>query len=241
MKHLRDFTLARVGLQRAGNSLATREVLAFQLAHAQARDAVAATLDARSFQLEIESRGWPVLLLASAAADRSAYLRRPNLGRRLSEESRQRMAPCFRKLDVAVVVADGLSALAVQRHALPLLEELTPRLVDADWTSSPLCVVERGRVAIGDEIGQFLNARLVLVLIGERPGLSSPDSLGAYLTWDPAPGKTDAERNCISNIRPEGLGYREAAERIFALLTASRQRQLTGVGLKEDFAILPER
>lgn len=241
MKRLRDFTMARVCLQRTGNSLATREVLAFQLAHARARDAVAATLDVRSFVLECEARGWRAEPLASAAGDHSTYLRRPDLGRRLCRESRNRLVPCAPRLDLALVVADGLSALAVQRHALPLLDELAHRLDDAGWTRSPIIAVERGRVAIGDEVGQVLNASLVLMLIGERPGLSSPDSLGAYLTWNPAPGKTDAERNCISNIRPEGLGYREAAQRIFSLLTASRHRQLTGIALKEDFAVLPER
>jgi ethanolamine ammonia-lyase small subunit len=241
MKRWRDLTMARVGLERAGNSLATREVLAFQLAHARARDAVAMTLDLRGFKLESEALGWPVTLLSSAAPDRAAYLRRPDLGRRLSEESRGRLAPGSRALDLAVVVADGLSALAVQRHALPLIDQLAPLLDDAGWARSPLLVVERGRVAIGDEIGQRLNASLVLLLIGERPGLSSPDSLGAYLTWHPAPGRTDAERNCISNIRPEGLGYREAAHRLFVLLSAARTRQLAGVNLKEDFALIPER
>lgn len=239
MKRLCDFTMARVGLERAGNSLATREILALQLAHAQARDAVAMTLDVHNLKLEGEALGWQVQLLSSAAADRTIYLRRPDRGRSLSEESRSRLASGAREIDLAVVVADGLSALAVQRHALPLMERLAPQLNDAGWTRSPLLVVERGRVAIGDEIGQRLNASLVLVLIGERPGLSSPDSLGAYLTWHPAPGRTDAERNCISNIRPEGLGYGPAAHRIFALLTASRARQLTGVALKEDFAVLP--
>jgi ethanolamine ammonia-lyase small subunit len=241
MKRLCDFTMARVGLERTGNSLATREVLAFQLAHARARDAVAMTIDVRSFLLDCEARGWPAEHLASAAGDHSTYLRRPDLGRRLCEDSRHRLVPSVARLDLAVVVADGLSALAAQRHALPLLDELAPRLDDAGWTRSPLFVVERGRVAIGDEVGQLLNVRIVLVLIGERPGLSSPDSLGAYLTWNPAPGRTDAERNCISNIRPEGLGYREAAQRIFSLLAAARHRRLTGVVLKEDYAVLPER
>jgi len=241
MKLLSDFTLARVGLQRAGDSLATREVLAFQLAHAQARDAVASTMDVRSFALECEQRGWLVEQLASAAGDQPTHLRRPDLGRRLATESRNRLLPRDSSLDLAIVVAGGLSALAVQRHAVRLLDELIPRIDDAGWTRSAVCVIERGRVAIGDEAGQLLHASLALVLIGERPGLSSPDSLGAYLTWNPAPMRTDAERNCISNIRPEGLSYREAAHRIFNLLAASRQRQLTGVALKEDFAVLPEK
>lgn len=239
MRRLRDFTMARVGLERSGNSLATREVLAFQLAHAQARDAVAQVLDVRSFVLECDSRGWPVELLSSMADDRATYLRRPDFGRRLSDESRSRLLPFAPKLELAVVIADGLSALAVQRHSLAVLDELTRLLKETGWTRSALMLVEHGRVAVGDEIGQLLNASLVLVLIGERPGLSSPDSLGAYLTWNPAPGKTDADRNCISNIRPEGLGYREAAQRIFSLLTESRQRRLSGVALKEDIPVLP--
>ena len=137
-------------------------------------------------------------------------------------------------MELAIVVADGLSALAVHRHALPLLDLLTRRLNAEGWRQSPLIAVEQGRVAIGDEIGARLKAKIVLVLIGERPGLSSPDSLGAYLTWEPRVGRTDAERNCISNIRPEGLGYEQAAGRIFALLMEARRRQLTGVGLKEE-------
>lgn len=241
MKRLSDFTMARVSLQRAGNSLATREVLAFQLAHAQARDAVAMTLDVRSFAIECEARGWPVEILSSAASDHSTYLRRPDLGRSLCHESRNRLRPSPSRLDLAIVISGGLSALAVQRHALPLLDALIPLLNAAAWTQSPLYLVERGRVAIGDEIGELLRASLVMVLIGERPGLSSPDSLGAYLTWSPAPGKTDAERNCISNIRPEGLGYSAAARRIFALLAESRQRRLSGVTLKEDIPALPAR
>ncbi len=236
MKDLRDFTMARVGLERAGAALATREVLAFQLAHAMARDAVHHPLDRVGLQVEFASRKWPLLALCSQAADRAVYLRRPDLGRRLDERSRAALdarvgnAPC----DVAVSIADGLSALAVHRHALPLLDLLLPRFDDAGWSSAELALVEQGRVAIGDEIGQGMHANMALMLIGERPGLSSPDSLGAYLTWGPTPGRTDAERNCVSNIRPEGLGYREAADRIFALASEARRRRLTGVALKED-------
>jgi ethanolamine ammonia-lyase small subunit len=238
MKRLRDFTLARIGLERAGNSLATREVLAFQLAHAQARDAVGATLDVSGLARECEALGWETLRLASAAPDHATYLRRPDLGRRLDEASRAQLHAAAQRLDLAVLVTGGLSALAVQRHAPALLAELTPLLDKPAWTRSPLVLVERGRVALGDEIGERLNASLTLVLIGERPGLSSPDSLGAYLTWDPHPGRTDAERNCISNIRPEGLVCPAAARRIFALLTSARQRRLSGVALKEDFPLI---
>jgi ethanolamine ammonia-lyase small subunit len=174
-------------------------------------------------------------MLHSAAADRTVYLRRPDLGRRLDERSHEALggnASC----DLAVMLVDGLSAIAVERHALPLLDLLLPLFDDAGWSRAGLVLVEQGRVAIGDEIGLALDASLALVLIGERPGLSAPDSLGAYLTWHPAPGRTDAERNCVSNIRPDGLGYREAADRIFALASEARRRRLTGVALKEDHA-----
>lgn len=240
MKSLRDFTMARVGLERSGTALATREVLAFQLAHAMARDAVHHPLDRVSLQLACAARNWPLLALRSRAVERMVYLRRPDLGRRLDERSREALgahvgnAPC----DLVVAVVDGLSALAVHRHALPLLDLLLARFDDAGWSRADLVLVEQGRVAIGDEIGLTLHASLVLVLIGERPGLSAPDSLGAYLTWHPAPGRTDAERNCVSNIRPDGLGYQEATDRIFALASEARRRRLTGVALKEDHAAL---
>lgn len=230
---LRDYTMARVQLERAGVSVVTNEVLAFQLAHAAARDAVHESLDLTSFRSAIVVR--------SQAADRPTYLRRPDLGRRLSENSAKLLKPATHRLDLAVVIADGLSASAVHRHALAVLDRLNPLLDSDQWTRSELIVVEQGRVAIGDEIGQRLNSGIILVLIGERPGLSSPDSLGAYLTWDPRPGRTDAERNCISNIRPEGLSYEHAAARIFGLLVEARRRQITGVSLKEDGSVaLPD-
>ena len=242
MRSLRVFTMARVGLERSGAALATREVLAFQLAHAMARDAVHYPLDRVSLPIACAARKWPLLALHSGAADRVVYLRRPDLGRRLDERSREALvahageASC----DLAVAVVDGLSALAIHRHALPVLDLLLPQFDGAGWSRSDPVLVEQGRVAVGDEIGFCLHASLVLVLVGERPGLSSPDSLGAYLTWHPAPGRTDAERNCLSNIRPDGLGYREAADRIFALASEARRRRLTGVALKEDRAALPD-
>jgi ethanolamine ammonia-lyase small subunit len=237
MRQLRDFTMARVQLEPAGNGLATKEVLDFQLAHAAARDAVHHPFDVAGFRFECEARGWSTAAVRSAAPDRSTYLRRPDLGRRLGASST--LTRTNDRIDLAIVVADGLSALAVHRHTIPLLAALFPQLDGNGWSRSPLILVEQGRVAIGDEIGHILNAALALVLIGERPGLSSPDSLGAYITWDPKPGKTDAQRNCISNIRLEGLPYEQAAARIFALLTHARQRQLTGFALKEDTLLLP--
>ncbi len=231
---LRALTPARVGLGRSGVSQVTRDVLSFQLSHAQARDAVHARLDANALAEAIgrlESlHGATILRLHSAANDRSEYLQRPDLGRRLDESSCRTLEENVDgQADVALVLADGLSALAVERHAAPLLDRLVPRLGGRNL--GPLCIVEQGRVAIGDEIGQVLRARLSMVLIGERPGLSSPDSLGAYITWAPRTGRTDAERVCISNIRAAGLGYDEAAEQLERAVSEAFQHQLTGVAL----------
>ncbi len=170
------------------------------------------------FKMECDGRGWPSILVRSATPDRVTYLRRPDLGRRLSELSTQSLTRGCEPSDLAIVLVDGLSALAVHRHALAVLDTLIPLVDEADWSRSQIVLVEEGRVAIGDEIGERLGAKMALVLIGERPGLSSPDSLGAYLTWEPRIGRTDAERNCISNIRPEGLSYELAARRIFSLM-----------------------
>ena len=231
---LRTFTPARVGLGRTGHSVPTAELLRFQLDHARARDAVWE-------ELEPASLGHPHILLRSAASDRRIFLRRPDLGRKLSADSLVLLQRG--DYDAAIVLADGLSAFAVQRHAPPLLAELTPRLASEDWRLAPLTVVLQGRVAIGDEIGERLGSRLAVVLIGERPGLSSPDSLGVYVTWDPRPGLTDAQRNCISNIRTEGLSYRAAAHTLHFLMREARVRRLTGVELKEDAPMLemPEK
>jgi ethanolamine ammonia-lyase small subunit len=221
---LRSFTPARVALGRTGHSVPTTELLRFQLDHARARDAVYETLDPASL-------GVPHILLRSAAPDRMTYLRRPDLGRKLSADSQLERGD----YDAAIVIADGLSAPAVHHHAVPLFDAL--RLGD-DWRLAPLTVVLQGRVAIGDEIGERLGARMVVVLIGERPGLTSPDSLGIYLTWDPRPGRTDAERNCISNVRTEGISYELAAHKLRFLMTEARTRKLSGVGLKEDARLL---
>lgn len=222
---LRSFTPARVAIGRCGHSLPTAELLRFQLDHALARDAVYEALDAGSL-------GLPHVLVRSAAADRATYLRRPDLGRVLDGESRALLRRG--DFDLAVVIADGLSATAVHRHAGPLLEALLPRL--ADWRLAPITVAMQARVAIGDEIGECLGARQVVVLIGERPGLSSPDSLGAYLTYGPRRGRTDAERNCISNIRLGGIPYGIAAHKLHFLMTEARAGRLSGVALKEAAA-----
>ena len=235
---LRDFTPARVGLGRTGHSLPTRELLDFQLAHARARDAVHASLDTAMLALEWTERGHEVLLAQSAAQNRNVYLRRPDLGRRLSDLSRVLLGARRNDFDVVFVVADGLSALAIERHASRLLDLLLPRLDAPAWRVAPLVLVEQGRVAIGDEIGLVLGAALSVTLIGERPGLSSPDSLGVYLTWDPRPGLTDAERNCISNIHGQGLSYAAAAHKLLFLMTEARRRELSGVALKETAGLL---
>ena len=239
---LRALTPARVGLARSGVSLATRELLDFERCRAQARDAVharleAATLAATQAELARASfAGAEVLRLHSAASDRATYLQRPDLGRKLDERSRVLLqARPTGEASVAIIVADGLSALAVERHAARLVAELLPLLRGAPL--APICVVEQGRVAIGDEIGLALGAEISVVLIGERPGLSSPDSLGAYITWAPRPGRTDAERTCISNIRGDlrggGLSYAQAAAQLGYYLTEAKRMQLTGVALKE--------
>lgn len=242
---LRDFTPARVSLPASGYSIATSEVLNFQLAHAQARDAVHAVLHLPSFAQRLrtelpilEASAIPVLQLQSNAPDRAAYLRQPDLGRTLHPDSVVKLQATAS--DLAIIVADGLSALAVERHAIPLLAQLLPRVLGAGWTVAPLSLVQQGRVAIGDPIGFRLGASLSLVLIGERPGLSSPDSLGAYLTWYPHPDRTDADRNCLSNIRGGGLSPESAAARLLWYLEAARARKITGTSLKEGSIELEE-
>jgi ethanolamine ammonia-lyase small subunit len=251
---LRQFTDARIALGRAGTSLPTAAHLEFQLAHAQARDAVHRPLDTEALAVQLQV-AWPgagsaPLSLHSAATDRNHYLQRPDLGRRLDVASRELLeqaspAPLVaadietRNFDLALVVADGLSALAIAKNAAPFLTALHARLADDGWRVAPLCVVREARVAVGDEIGQVLGAKAVVVLIGERPGLSSPDSMGLYSTWMPRMGLTDASRNCISNVRPAGLTYDDAAFKLHYLLTQARQRQLSGVDLKDETATAP--
>jgi ethanolamine ammonia-lyase small subunit len=231
---LRALTPARVGLGRTGVSQETRDLLDFQLAHAQARDAVHARLQVDAVAGAIgDLAGRAVLQLHSMAPDRATYLQRPDLGRRLDRPSHAALASLPQYAwELALIVADGLSALAVERHAAQLLQALLPRL--EGWRIAPICVVEQGRVAIGDEIGESLGVQLSVVLIGERPGLSSPDSLGAYITWEPRPGRTDAERNCVSNIRTEGLSYALAAAQLGFYLDQARRRKRTGIALKEE-------
>jgi ethanolamine ammonia-lyase small subunit len=231
---LRSATPARIGLARAGAAVTSRELLAFQRAHAEARDAVHEKLDAAPLLAGLAAQGLAPVALASAAGDRHRYLLRPDLGRRLDDASRDRLAALPHGHDLVFVLADGLSARALMRHAVPLLAAALPSFRAQAWRIGPVAVVEQGRVAIGDAIGAALDAALVAVLIGERPGLSAPDSLGIYLTWAPKPGRSDAERNCLSNIRPEGMGYTEAAQRLFHLAAEARRRKLTGIALKDE-------
>lgn len=247
-RSLQQFTAARIGLGRVGNSIPTNELLAFQLAHAQAKDAVHTPLDVNRLADELSELQTVLLpdieadvqLVHSSAQDRMVYLQRPDLGRQLDHASYQTLADEFEyhphQYDVAIVVADGLSSRAVQDHAAPLIKALIAQLqsdASNDWSIAPLTLVQQGRVAVGDDIGELLHAKTVLVLIGERPGLSSPDSLGMYLTWAPKRGLDDASRNCISNVRPQGLSYEEASRRAFYLLTESRRLKLSGVNLKD--------
>ena len=236
----RAATPARIALGRAGVALPTDELLRFGWAHALARDAVHWPLNAQALAAQLQADGWAVGCAGSAVPDRSTYLRRPDLGRQLSPASaaalRERRAAAA--VDLCFVVGDGLSALAVERHAAPLLKALRP-LLEPALSLSPVVVATQARVALGDEIGELFGARLVVVLIGERPGLSSPDSLGVYLTHTPRRGRRDAERNCLSNVRPEGLGMGEAAQRLAWLLREALRRGLTGIGLKDESDALP--
>jgi ethanolamine ammonia-lyase small subunit len=233
---LRQFTAARIALGRTGSSLPTAALLAFNLSHAQARDAVHTPLDTATLKRELDSRALDSIEVSSAAQSREQYLRRPDLGRvldassvaRLEEHARASRSRC----DLVFVIADGLSSSAAALHAVPLIDRTLARL--PGWQVGSIVVATQARVAIGDPIGELMQADMVAVLIGERPGLSSPASLGVYLTWRPAVGRSDAERNCISNVRPEGLGYDTAAFKLAHLLEAARTRKLTGIGLKDE-------
>lgn len=226
LRRLSATSRARIGLGRAGQGLPTRETLAFRLAHAQARDAVAAGLDTEALRQRLDEDS---VIVSSAAADRTAYLKDPGAGRRLADESRERLRPG--DYDVAVVIADGLSAVAANSNALPVYAELR-RIMDGS-TFAPVIFAHMARVALGDEIGELLGARSLVMLIGERPGLSSADSLGAYITRSPRKGRVDSERNCISNIRPDGLSHEQAARNIAWILKEAERIGETGIALKD--------
>lgn len=244
---LKLFTSARIGLGRAGNSIPTNEQLSFQLDHARAIDAVHKALDVEKLLSQISQStvlanaiANPPSVVSSKATNRIVYLQRPDLGRQLSEASWQLLVDnrdaSGKEVDLAIVIADGLSSTAIQKHALPVVERLLEKLaVDTkyNWSLAPLTLVTQGRVALGDDVGECLKAKITMMLIGERPGLTSPDSMGIYMTWEPKRGAKDSTRNCISNIRPEGLAYDEASEKAFYLLSESIKLQLSGIKLKD--------
>ncbi|KJV10870.1 ethanolamine ammonia-lyase [Elstera litoralis] len=228
---LRKSTRARIGLGRAGDGLPTAELLKFQLAHARARDAVHGKVDFD--QLAADLAPLPVLKVKSRAPDRAIYLRRPDLGRRLHPESAAMLADVPpQPWDIVFVVADGLSAGAVQTHAAPMIRACLERL--PGWRVAPIVLAEQSRVALGDEVGDLLGAQLCLLLVGERPGLSVPDSLGVYMTYRPKLGRRDSERNCLSNIHTDGMSYTIAADKAVWLAREAVRLRLTGVDLKEN-------
>ena len=229
---LKNFTDARIAMGRTGNSIPTKNLLEFQLAHAKARDAVHSELNFTEISDLLNKFNLQIINLHSSVHNRMEYLQRPDLGRKLNEESKTILNKCQKGFDLSIVIADGLSSLAIKNHLKPFLENLLPEL--NSWRLAPLSVVKEGRVAIGDEIAQILEAEIVVILIGERPGLSSPDSMGIYLTYAPKSGLTDESRNCISNVRPAGLNYSSASKKLLYLLNQSRSKKLSGVNLKDE-------
>ena len=231
---LKRFTRARIALGRVGSSLPTKEILNFGMSHAMARDAVHLALDEEALKIQIESLGCDVIRLHSRAPDRASYLLRPDWGRRLNDQSAQLLIDQVKKsVDVSIVIGDGLSSLAVQRHATPMLQAIL-QSIPSQWKIGPVVIASQSRVALADEVGSLMNAKIVILLIGERPGLSSPDSLGIYLTYQPKVGCSDADRNCISNVRPEGLSYEAAARKLIWLTNQSMRLKVSGVALKDE-------
>ena len=244
---LRQFTSARIALGRAGTSIPTHEMLAFQLDHARAKDAVHRALNIEdmvkqlSKQENIKQHTHDIpMYLNSKVSNRFLYVQRPDLGRQLDEESWEKIQNYHdtnkANYDLSIVIADGLSSIAIQNHAAPVIDRLISLLytdTEHHWSVAPITIVSQGRVACGDDVGECFKAKITLILIGERPGLTSPDSMGLYVTWQPVRGKKDSSRNCISNIRPEGLGYEEACQKAYYLLKESFKRQISGVDLKD--------
>ena len=239
---LKEFTAARIALGRTGTAEPLQSLLRFRLAHANARDAVYAVVDQPTLLQELQALQQASFILTTQAASRSEYLQYPDRGRRLHAKAVDQLNE-FNSTgyDICLVLADGLSATAINNHAIPVLKLLLPLFESARLSVAPVCIVQEGRVAIGDECGYLLKAKLVAVLIGERPGLSSPDSLGVYLTYRPAPGLTDESRNCISNIRPEGLNYPTAAEKLYFLINESLRLQLSGITLKDNAGLISDQ
>ena len=235
---LKEFTAARIAIGRAGVSIPTKQSLEFNLAHAHARDAVYSILDVDGLSNKLEQFDLPTLHLHSKAENRAQYLQRPDLGRKLKKSSTHKLEDNAGNYDVVIIIADGLSATAVNEHGVSVTQRLITLLSTAKLKLAPICLIEQGRVASGDKIAHLLNAKLSIMLIGERPGLSAADSIGAYLTYNPKPGLTDESRNCISNIRPYGLKPKAAAEKIFYLVQEAFRMKLSGVGLKDNQGLL---
>jgi ethanolamine ammonia-lyase small subunit len=235
---LKEFTAARIGIGSTGTSIPTKQSLEFKLAHAHARDAVYSVMDIGRLADDLAIFNRPVLQLHSRAANRAQYLQRPDMGRQADELSINRLADQLTGDHVVIIIADGLSATAINYNALSLLKILIPKIHNAGLKLAPICLVQQGRVAIGDGIAAELQAKLSVVLIGERPGLSAADSMGAYLTYDPKPGLTDDSRNCISNIRPGGMDFNSAADKIFYLIQEAFSRKLSGVALKDNAGLI---
>lgn len=235
---LKEFTKARIAIGRAGVSIPLQQSLDFRLAHAHARDAVYSHLDVDKLIEELKVFGLPITHLHSKALTRQKYLKRPDMGRMLDEGSVPQLDVYSGVYDVVIIIADGLSAAAVNDNTFNLLHLLIPKIQAANLNIAPICLAEQGRVALGDDIAYRLGAKFSIVLIGERPGLSAADSMGAYLTYNPKPGLTDESRNCVSNIRPHGLKYKPAADKIFYLMTESFKRKLSGVALKDNAGMI---
>ncbi|MBI1424700.1 MAG: ethanolamine ammonia-lyase subunit EutC [Gammaproteobacteria bacterium] len=233
---LRRFTFARIALGHAGGSVPTQALLDFRLAHARARDAVYHAMDIDRLQQALQELALLQIRVNSLAENRTTYLQRPDLGRSLHPDSRQILTAANKTTDYDIVfmIGDGLSAIAVEQHATALLAATLPALHQQKWRIGPLILAEQARVALGDDVGKTLGTKLIVVIIGERPGLSSPDSMGIYLTWAPRPGRTDAERNCISNIRPQGLSMADAANKLLYLINQARRLRLSGIELKDE-------
>lgn len=231
---LKQYTSARIALGRSGGSTPTSECLDFKLAHARARDAVHEQFEINQLADEIELLGINTLLVNTQASDRTTFLKRPDLGRRLDSASESLMKRCVLNYDLVILVSDGLSALAAHRQTKALLTKLLPKLAEDKWALAPIVLARFGRVALQDRVGELLNANIALILLGERPGLGSRDSLGAYFVFSPRWGNTDAQRNCVSNIRPEGLSPSTAADTLYYLLSQAKSRGISGIELKDD-------
>jgi len=236
--HLKQYTSARIALGRAGGSIPTKSLLEFRLAHAKARDAVSKELNIAGLQSELASLSIPVLSLQSHVANKQVYLLSPHLGRRLNDSSKEFLNSQSTHYDICLVAADGLSAAAIELHLKPLLKKLLPQLKDTSYSISPICLVKYGRVAVGDDVADSFTSTMVIVFVGERPGLTTPNSLGIYLTYLPRLGITDERRNCISNVHDGGLDYEIAADKLMYLIKEAFRRKISGVELKDERLML---